>query len=81
VSATGREDEPLLAWAAQRRPRPQMTDELLQDVARVCSDAGPKPTLAVMWRFHLSRPTAGRWVTLACERDFLPKLPTKKARK
>jgi hypothetical protein len=40
VSATGRGDEPLLARAAQRRSRQQMTDELLQDVARVYSMLG-----------------------------------------
>jgi len=81
VSATGTGDEPLLAEAARRSPRQQMTDDLLRDVARVYSDAGSKPTQAVMRRFHVSRPTAGRWVGLARSRGFLPKMPTKRARK
>ncbi len=77
VSATGTGDGPLLARAAQQHPRQQMTDELLRDVARVYSEAGSKPTIAVMRRFHLSRPTAGRWVGIARKRGFLPKLPPK----
>jgi hypothetical protein len=68
VQTTGPGDEPLLARAAQRGPRKQMTDELLRDVARVYSEAKSKPTLAVMRRFHVSRPTAGRWVALARKR-------------
>jgi hypothetical protein len=75
VSSTGTGDEPLLARAAQQRPRQHMTDDLLRDVARVYSEAGTKPTLAVMRRFYLSRPTAGRWVVLARKRGFLPELP------
>jgi len=68
VHSTGPGDAPLLARAAQQRPRQQMTDELLKEVARVYSEAESKPTLAVMRRFHLSRPTAGRWVGLARKR-------------
>jgi hypothetical protein len=75
VSSTGTGDEPLLARATRQRPRQRMTDELLRAVARVYSEAGTKPTLAVMRRFYLSRPTAGRWVGLARKRGFLPELP------
>ena len=75
VQATGTGDEPLLARAAQQRPRQAMTDDLLRDVARVYSKAESKPTLAVMRWFFLSRPTAGRWVVLARKRGFLPELP------
>ncbi len=79
--ATGTGDESLLARAAQRRPRRQMTDDLLRDVARVYTEAESKPTVAVMRHFQVSRPTAGRWVMTARERGFLPKVPTKKASK
>jgi hypothetical protein len=77
VQATGTGDEPMLERAARQRPRRQITDELLRDVARVYSEAETKPTLAVMRRFDLSRPTAGRWVGLARKRfpDEMPPLP------
>ena len=88
AQATGRGDEALIARAAKQRPRRQMTDDLLRDVARVYLEADSAPTQAVMRRFGLSRPTAGRWVWQARKRKFLPpanesggKLPPKKARK
>jgi len=78
---TGTGDEEPLARAAKQRPRRQMTDDLLRDVARVYTEAESKPTQAVMRRFGLSRPTAGRWVMVARERDFLPAAPDRRARK
>jgi len=77
---TGTGDEALLARAA-RAPRRQMTDDLLRDVARVYSEAYSKPTLAVMRRFHVSRPTAGRWVALARDRNFIDDEITKARKK
>jgi hypothetical protein len=81
AQSTGTGDQPLLARAAQKRPRQQMTDELLRKVARVYSEAESKPTLAVMRHFYLSRPTAGRWVGLAREHGFLPPASDTRARK
>jgi hypothetical protein len=72
MQATGTGDEADLAQAAGRQPRRQMTEDLLRDVARVYSEATSKPVLAVMRRFELSRPTAGRWVMEARKRGFLP---------
>jgi hypothetical protein len=76
VQATGTGDEQLLDRASRQRPRQQMTDERLREVARIYSEAESKPTLAVMRRFDLSRPTAGRWVGLARKRfpDEMPPL-------
>jgi hypothetical protein len=81
AQSTGTGDEPLLARAVQKRPRQQMTDERLREVAQVYSEAGSKPTMAVMRHFYLSRPTAGRWVGLARDRGFLPPVSEPKARK
>jgi hypothetical protein len=80
MQPTGSGDEPLLAGAAHRRPRRQMTDELLRDVARVYSAALSKPTLAVMRRFHVSRPTAGRWVMEARRRGLLAAIEKRRKR-
>lgn len=80
-SATGTGDEPLLIRAAKQRPRQEMTDEFLREVAAVYSEAESKPTAAVMARFPSSRATASRWVALARERGFLSKLPPKGERK
>jgi hypothetical protein len=76
-SATGTGDEPLLVRAQRRRPRREMTDELLREVAGVYLAAESKPTLAVMTAFHAARPTASRWVALARQNGHLPTLRTK----
>jgi hypothetical protein len=80
-SSTGSGDELLLIRAAKQQPRHEMTDEFLGEVAAVYSESETKPTAAVVARFHVSRPTASRWVALARERGFLPKLPPKRERK
>jgi hypothetical protein len=82
VQATGTGDELILARAEQesRRRAQPITDEHLAEVAEVYSAAGSKPTQAVLHRFHVSRPTASRWVRLARDRGFLPE-PVAKPRK
>jgi hypothetical protein len=78
MASTGVEDFASLDRAAKERPRRAMTPELLRDVARVYLEAESKPTQAVMRRFTLSRPTAGRWVGLARKSGFIPPLPNEK---
>jgi hypothetical protein len=70
VQATGAGDEPAHARAA-RRPRQEMTNDLLREVARIYTEAETKPTLAVMRRKQVSRATASRWVKAARKNDFI----------
>jgi hypothetical protein len=78
LASTGVEDFTPLDRAARQRPRRAMTPDLLRDVARVYLEAESKPTQAVMRRFSLSRPTAGRWVGLARNGGFIPTAPNEK---
>jgi hypothetical protein len=78
LASTGVEDFTPLDRAARQRPRRAMTPDLLRDVARVYLEAESKPTQAVMRRFSLSRPTAGRWVGLARKGGFIPTAPNEK---
>jgi hypothetical protein len=55
-----------------------VNDELLREVARIYLAAGHAPTEAVKDQLGTSKRNATRWVALARERDFLPKLPPKK---
>jgi hypothetical protein len=75
--------------AAIRRPKrgrgARMEDSLLQEVAAVYREAHARreaPVVAIVERFQVAYPTAGRWVREARERDFLgPALKTQAGEK
>lgn len=63
-----------LHQAAKRKPRGELTDETLQQVAetyRTALATRKAPTKAVMKRWFVSRSTASRWVKRAREAGFL----------
>jgi hypothetical protein len=64
------------------RQRTDVTDELLEVVARIyrANIAKGRPTAAVAEQLHYSRPRAGSLVMQARQRGFLPKTEERKAR-
>ena len=86
VQASGRGDMPAHDRAAARRPRRQLTDDLLRQVAEVMAEAPSTPVVAVMRRFGpMSRATASRWRKAALDRfpeqTPPPRQHSKRARK
>jgi hypothetical protein len=68
--------------ARNPRQRGRVTDELLQEVARVYREelAGGRPTAEVAEQLNYSRPSAGRLVMEARRRGFLPPTEPRRAR-
>jgi hypothetical protein len=86
VRAAGSREGRRAVEQVRRAPRgrgARLPDDLLRDAAKVYGDAlerGDAPVQAVLAHFHLSRPTAGRWVGEARRRGFLPPTEPRKPR-
>jgi hypothetical protein len=76
------ERENLAATHRQRARKGAVTDELLQDVARIYREAlaGGRPTAEVAERLDYSRASAGRLVMRARRRGLLPATEPRRAR-